>query len=93
MKARLVVLLVVALVLVVARAVTKPASSRTSLVLGNAFASILGGILGCWLGFEYLRGKDAIFPIAPIIGLVLGVFAGPIVYSSVWRARSDQRDE
>jgi hypothetical protein len=90
MQFRLAFLLIVLLILVIARALTKRTSSGVTLVVGNGFAAIVGGIVGCWIGFEAIRGKDAILPIGPFVGLVAGMLIGPAVFSSLWAGHRER---
>ncbi len=53
------------------------------LVLGNIGSSIVGGVAGLLIGIELARGKDAILPVSQLLGLVVGLVAGPMLLAVV----------
>ena len=63
------------------------------LITGNAISAVLIGILGCWAGYEQSKPVDSIFPIRPLIGLIIGLIAGPAIFSAIWALfRSSDRN-
>ena len=59
------------------------------MMLSSVGSSLLGGGVGLWLGVEAARGKDSIFPVWPVAGLVVGIIAGPTLLFVVryWRRK------
>ena len=63
------------------------------LITGNVVSAVLVGILGCWTCYEQSKQIDSIFPIRPLIGLVIGLIAGPAAFSAIWAFfRSSERN-
>jgi hypothetical protein len=52
-------------------------------ILSSVGSSLLGGGVGLWLGIEAARGKDSIFPVWQVAGLMLGLVAGPVLLAMV----------